>query len=113
MDRSRGLRIPETTTPTCMSGRCVRYVLGGPGRNRTTDTRIFNPLLYRLSYQAKVADYSRPKRDCKGPPRFFAIFICPSPDGTDRGAILLVCLLAHESNIICLSGYFSQQRMGA
>ena len=27
--------------------------LGGPGRNRTTDTRIFNPLLYRLSYQAK------------------------------------------------------------
>ena len=25
---------------------------GGPGRNRTTDTRIFNPLLYRLSYQA-------------------------------------------------------------
>ena len=28
-------------------------ILGGPGRNRTTDTRIFNPLLYRLSYQAK------------------------------------------------------------
>ena len=27
--------------------------LGGPGRNRTTDTRIFNPLLYQLSYQAK------------------------------------------------------------
>ncbi len=25
---------------------------GGLGRNRTTDTRIFNPLLYRLSYQA-------------------------------------------------------------
>ncbi len=25
---------------------------GGPGRNRTTDTRIFNPLLYRLSYRA-------------------------------------------------------------
>ena len=30
--------------------------LGGPGRNRTTDTRIFNPLLYRLSYQAKNRD---------------------------------------------------------
>lgn len=29
------------------------HILGGPGRNRTTDTRIFNPLLYRLSYQAK------------------------------------------------------------
>jgi hypothetical protein len=27
--------------------------LGGLGRNRTTDTRIFNPLLYRLSYRAK------------------------------------------------------------
>jgi hypothetical protein len=36
-----------------MSGRFLRYVLGGPGRNRTTDTRIFNPLLYQLSYQAK------------------------------------------------------------
>ena len=23
---------------------------GGQGRNRTTDTRIFNPLLYQLSY---------------------------------------------------------------
>jgi hypothetical protein len=28
------------------------FEFGGPGRNRTTDTRIFNPLLYRLSYQA-------------------------------------------------------------
>jgi len=27
---------------------------GGLGWNRTTDTRIFNPLLYRLSYQAKA-----------------------------------------------------------
>ena len=27
-------------------------MLGGLGRNRTTDTRIFNPLLYQLSYQA-------------------------------------------------------------
>ena len=32
---------------------CFDTVLGGPGRNRTTDTRIFNPLLYQLSYQAK------------------------------------------------------------
>ena len=40
---------------------CVRYVpeiLGGPGRNRTTDTRIFSPLLYRLSYQAKTENYN-------------------------------------------------------
>ena len=35
-------------------------ILGGPGRNRTTDTRIFNPLLYRLSYQAKRHDYRHP-----------------------------------------------------
>ena len=27
--------------------------VGGLGRNRTTDTRIFNPLLYQLSYQAE------------------------------------------------------------
>ena len=27
-----------------------RGVYGAQGRNRTTDTRIFNPLLYRLSY---------------------------------------------------------------
>ena len=32
---------------------CLEKSLGGLGRNRTTDTRIFNPLLYRLSYQAK------------------------------------------------------------
>src|SRR5262245_35917151 len=27
-------------------------VFGGQGRNRTTDTRIFSPLLYQLSYLA-------------------------------------------------------------
>ncbi len=35
------------------SGR--RWAFGNSwwlGRNRTTDTRIFNPLLYQLSYQA-------------------------------------------------------------
>ena len=32
--------------------------LGGLGRNRTTDTRIFSPLLYQLSYQAEASDYS-------------------------------------------------------
>ena len=66
IDRTRGLRIPETTTPICMDRRFVRYVLGGPGRNRTTDTRIFNPLLYQLSYQAKEKNYSRLVPDCKG-----------------------------------------------
>ena len=28
------------------------FLFGGLGRNRTTDTRIFNPLLYQLSYRA-------------------------------------------------------------
>ena len=30
---------------------------GGQGRNRTTDTRIFSPLLYRLSYLAPVYNH--------------------------------------------------------
>ncbi len=29
---------------------------GGRGQNRTADTRIFNPLLYRLSYPASDAN---------------------------------------------------------
>jgi hypothetical protein len=33
----------------------LRQRSGGLGRNRTTDTRIFNPLLYRLSYRAVSA----------------------------------------------------------
>ena len=41
MDRSRGFHVPKTKTPTGMGWRSVRDVLGGPGRNRTTDTRIF------------------------------------------------------------------------
>jgi hypothetical protein len=31
-----------------------KKIIGGQGRNRTTDTRIFNPLLYQLSYLADV-----------------------------------------------------------
>jgi len=33
---------------------------GGQGRNRTTDTRIFSPLLYRLSYLATFPASMRP-----------------------------------------------------
>ena len=29
-------------------------IRGGLGRDRTADTRIFNPLLYQLSYRATV-----------------------------------------------------------
>ena len=32
---------------------CMSQRNGGQGRNRTTDTRIFSPLLYQLSYLAK------------------------------------------------------------
>ena len=60
-----------------MSNSCIRkykraqlklspFNLGGPGRNRTTDTRIFNPLLYRLSYQAKAVQYNKLRVICKG-----------------------------------------------
>ncbi len=31
--------------------------LNGQGQNRTADTRIFSPLLYRLSYLAEFANY--------------------------------------------------------
>ena len=31
------------------------YKNGGSGRDRTADTRIFNPLLYQLSYRATGA----------------------------------------------------------
>ena len=37
----------------------LRFSSGGLGRNRTTDTRIFNPLLYQLSYQAKTKIIAR------------------------------------------------------
>ena len=42
--------------------------VGGLGRNRTTDTRIFNPLLYQLSYQAergRIIDVAFPVRKGK------------------------------------------------
>ena len=34
------------------------FQFGGLGRNRTTDTRIFSPLLYRLSYRARANEYN-------------------------------------------------------
>ena len=47
----------------------MSYIRNGAfGRNRTTDTRIFSPLLYRLSYEGKPGDPERartvdPQRD--------------------------------------------------
>jgi hypothetical protein len=37
----------------------LRLEVGGLGRNRTADTRIFSPLLYQLSYQARGASGQR------------------------------------------------------
>ncbi len=39
---------PQVEKPLPLAESTVLY--GGQGRNRTTDTRIFNPLLYQLSY---------------------------------------------------------------
>ena len=36
---------------------------GGQGQNRTADTRIFSPLLYRLSYLAKDGLLKRENQD--------------------------------------------------
>ncbi len=45
----------------------ARVWIGGLGRNRTIDTRIFNPLLYQLSYRAsQKRDYSIRKRGYLG-----------------------------------------------
>jgi hypothetical protein len=37
---------------------------GGQGRNRTTDTRIFSPLLYQLSYLAAEDGRARIRPAC-------------------------------------------------
>ena len=37
----------------------IRIFLGASGRNRTTDTGIFSPLLYQLSYRGIIGDPER------------------------------------------------------
>ena len=37
----------------------LKKKIGASGRNRTTDTGIFSPLLYRLSYRGKCGDPER------------------------------------------------------
>jgi hypothetical protein len=41
----------ETRKPADKAGFSMH---GGRGRNRTADTGIFNPLLYQLSYPARI-----------------------------------------------------------
>jgi hypothetical protein len=49
-------------------GNCLNLkgFSGGQGRNRTTDTRIFSPLLYQLSYLA-AGERVRIRPACGGP----------------------------------------------
>ena len=44
----------------------IKFGSGGQGRNRTIDTRIFNPLLYQLSYLATVGMPDRTAGHWKG-----------------------------------------------
>ena len=39
--------------------REIKVLDGAQDRNRTSDTRIFNPLLYQLSYRAGAMNSSR------------------------------------------------------
>ena len=53
------------------SSRDARRNSGGRGRNRTADTRIFNPLLYQLSYPAGRESCVREERRAR--PRIRAV----------------------------------------
>jgi hypothetical protein len=51
--------------------RVERRLSSGQGRNRTSDTRIFSPLLYQLSYLAGSRNLNGPvgQFNRSGPPR--------------------------------------------
>ena len=51
INRTQELTVVETRTPTSYSWRCLNDVLDGPGRNRTTDTRIFKTRVWESGYQ--------------------------------------------------------------
>lgn len=51
-EKQKTLTIDHLVRVFCLS------VFGGQGRNRTVDTRIFNPLLYQLSYLAVFAAFA-------------------------------------------------------
>ncbi len=67
LDTARGTRkideIPaqrgESTDTKKPNREGLGLEIGGLGQNRTADTRIFNPLLYQLSYLAKRRQYTR------------------------------------------------------
>ena len=52
----------KTKSPVAIPGYLFDSI-GGQGRNRTVDTRIFNPLLYQLSYLAIVSADTYPTKE--------------------------------------------------
>ena len=64
---------------------------GGSGRNRTADTRIFNPLLYRLSYRA-TDGFQTEEKSYSGPGRGLSTLfrLGVSRLGTDQGIWLSI-----------------------
>ena len=52
MDRTRGLFVPGNKEANRMGWLLCKVNLGGLGRNRTTDTRIFNSFVGQTSSPA-------------------------------------------------------------
>src|SRR5690606_27566924 len=62
---------------------------GAQGRNRTTDTRIFSPLLYRLSYLGLVsARIGSSRESCGGEAGYSTTFAPVQHPGRNRDRIL-------------------------
>ncbi len=80
-------RKPKKTKPIARMGF---WIFGGLGRNRTIDTRIFNPLLYQLSYRANRG-------------RIIAVSPGGSAATNPRRAQLPLRLLRAKSTPSCLS----------
>ena len=51
LERATRLELATSTLARWRSTRCATPANGASGRSRTNDTRIFNPLLYQLSYR--------------------------------------------------------------
>ena len=59
---AHGLNV-TTKRKTVALNSMLRFPCGGLGQNRTADTRIFNPLLYQLSYRAESNIVAPSKRN--------------------------------------------------
>src|SRR5262245_42650969 len=66
---------------TSKKGEC------GQGQNRTADTRIFSPLLYRLSYLARSLEYSLKVAGSQDWRLRFTVLFCSLLDEVDHLAL--------------------------